>query len=939
MTRKSSIFVALFSIASVGLVYRAASDSATTLSPQGCRMSYMSPSYLVQSQFDTSWTPLAKRYSLLLYREVGWEDNQSRGVPVLFIPGNAGSAHQIRSIASSAARQYYASPYTSSPEFTSRAIQPLDFFAVDYNEDLSAFHGPTLDVETAYASSAISYILSLYPPDTSIVVMGHSMGGVVATSILPSPNISAVITMSTPHQLPPARFDRRIAAIYNSNRAALATANTPILSLCGGAADLMVPSESCILPEAADVGVYRRTIFSSALEGCWTGVGHQVVVWCHQVRWRVARAALELGSASTSAERSAILDRWLRDGRSPPPALGYPTPLHLNQVNYTVLPPGPVILRALREPGAVHLAPVPETGSPTKFVAYVSEGSVLSIGPYHASSLSVSFHLCLSKTDDASPSACEELHPSSLKLIPNPSFEKPFPVPHEGVDESEGVVAFEATLPERTDGEHRWVAIAYSTNEERGWILGGFVEEPTVMKFSVHDLLYKCVTVPVNPNNVHSDIRLPSLLSNALVVYRVGATYASDQRCDNPLLTPLLEHTSPSEAHFYPLTHARPLLLHTHSGAPFTSHPHTRGLNLTLYASPDCKVASLHLRVDWRGSLGRAGARYWTAVPGWAVGVVAWMLFSALGEYERGAPTPSVSDSLSVFTRVTLPRLLGATFAISLLPLPRDYALGNGGEIVFAPLAPLVLLIATGLVTVSWWVLCITMWPIRKAGRVLARRKADAGITRNTVLSMLLVLLLVALVVPWQVAFLGCWSIHLVTCATHVPAPPGDAPTPQSRSRSPTPDHRPAIPPVPRPQSSVVPHDAEHVLLLLTWLLPLAAPVLAVWARTLATAGLEAASAADHGVWSVAPYLVLVDFASWTRDALFLRDRVEFVSARWGLLPPAVVAFLRGARHTYEVFDWVWGAVAVLVVLRVGPRYWGVPSWSSVLGSRAQSPS
>ena len=41
-------------------------------------MSYMSPSYLVQSQFDTSWTPHAKRYSLLLYSEVGWEDKQVR---------------------------------------------------------------------------------------------------------------------------------------------------------------------------------------------------------------------------------------------------------------------------------------------------------------------------------------------------------------------------------------------------------------------------------------------------------------------------------------------------------------------------------------------------------------------------------------------------------------------------------------------------------------------------------------------------------------------------------------------------------------------------------------------------------------------------------------------------------------------------------------------
>jgi glycosylphosphatidylinositol deacylase len=86
----------------------------------------------------------------------------------------------------------------------------------------------------------------------------------------------------------------------------------------------MVPSESCILPEVQDVIAYRRTVFSNALEGCWTGVGHQVVVWCHQVRWRVARAALELGAASTSAERGAVLDPWLRDGRLPLPALGPP---------------------------------------------------------------------------------------------------------------------------------------------------------------------------------------------------------------------------------------------------------------------------------------------------------------------------------------------------------------------------------------------------------------------------------------------------------------------------------------------------------------------------------------------------------------------------------------------------------------------------------------
>ena len=47
------------------------------------------------------------------------------------------------------------------------------------------------------------------------------------------------------------------------------------------------------------------------------------------------------------------------------------------------------------------------------------------------------------------------------------------------------------------------------------------------------DLLYKGVAVPINPNNVLTHIQLPSLLSNALVVYRVIATYRLDRECNS----------------------------------------------------------------------------------------------------------------------------------------------------------------------------------------------------------------------------------------------------------------------------------------------------------------------------------------------------------------------------------------------------------------------
>ena len=72
------------------------------------------------------------------------------------------------------------------------------------------------------------------------------------------------------------------------------------------------------------------------------------------------------------------------------------------------------------------------------------------------------------------------------------------------------------------------------------------------------------------------------------------------------------------------------------------------------------------------------------------------------------------------------------------------------------------------------------------------------------------------------------------------------------------------------------PHMMKHVLLLLTWLLPLMVLVPAVWTRTLATASLGttiSTAGGNHNVLSVAPYLVLQDFVSWTHDALFPLDR------------------------------------------------------------------
>lgn len=68
--------LSLFSLLVVAVLYYAGLDTYYSLSPQGCRMSWMRPSYILQKDFDTSWTPLARRYSLWLYREGNTESNE-----------------------------------------------------------------------------------------------------------------------------------------------------------------------------------------------------------------------------------------------------------------------------------------------------------------------------------------------------------------------------------------------------------------------------------------------------------------------------------------------------------------------------------------------------------------------------------------------------------------------------------------------------------------------------------------------------------------------------------------------------------------------------------------------------------------------------------------------------------------------------------------------
>ena len=265
----------------------------------GCRMAYMYPSYVSHNAalrlHSRSSSPVMQKYSLLEYREAGVKHalGENSAMPALFIPGNAGSYGQVRSMASSGANQYWESTTaTVGPsrnevkEEWKNAPGPIDWYTIDFNEDFSAFHGQTLRDQAYFVNEAVNYLRSLYPgkddenvrgeeQNTTVAIVGHSMGGIVARLAQRLPNyvprsIDTIITLSTPHAYPPVPFDRSVERVYNAvnDKWSLRDEEEPLLlSVAGGILDTQLSSDASSLslaqipfPRLTYINIYQCTV-------------------------------------------------------------------------------------------------------------------------------------------------------------------------------------------------------------------------------------------------------------------------------------------------------------------------------------------------------------------------------------------------------------------------------------------------------------------------------------------------------------------------------------------------------------------------------------------------------------------------------------------------------------------------------------------------------
>lgn len=318
----------LYILAAVGLAFLGVTAHLYAYGPLqavdsiGCRSTYMFPSYARIKSFDESHTKYALKYSLYLYREQGKdpvpEEGHSftklSGVPALFIPGNAGSYRQVRSIAAECANLYFGEE-SSLIENPNRAN--YDFFTADFNEDFTAFHGRTLLDQSEYLNHAIKFILLLYEdqddPPKSVMILAHSMGGIVARVMLTLdsyvPNsISTIMTLASPHSAAPLTFDGDILKVYlaadrfwisgyDANlldiQAQSRLENVSLISVTGGALDSVLPADYTALGFLVPP-THGFTVYTTGIPEVWTAMDHLAIVWCRQLRRRILKALMEV---------------------------------------------------------------------------------------------------------------------------------------------------------------------------------------------------------------------------------------------------------------------------------------------------------------------------------------------------------------------------------------------------------------------------------------------------------------------------------------------------------------------------------------------------------------------------------------------------------------------------------------------------------------------
>jgi glycosylphosphatidylinositol deacylase len=694
------------------------------LDVKGCDMSYMRPTYSKFADFDTEHTRFASKYSLYLYREWGIDEEFTvKGVPVLFIPGNAGSYKQVRSLAAEAAYHYHNTVQHESGAGKGER-RPLDFFSVDFNEDFTAFHGQTLLDQAEYLNDAITFILSLYhtpgrfrrdstlPDPTSVIIVGHSMGGIVARTMITMPNyqsnsINTIVTIAAPHARPPISFDGDIVRVYKGindywrDAYAQQAIDNPLrhatlISIAGGGLDNIVSSDyasiASVVPET-----HGFTVFSSSIPNCWTGADHLAITWCDQVRKSIVRALYDVVDVSQAtqtvpvASRMTAFKKWFLTGLEDYAEKTLPhteaNTLLTLEVDSAIVPQGEkLVLRGLgqsTQAPRAYLLPVPPQDTPArKFTLLANERldgqgehgklevlfcSILpALSGHFASSFATNMDLA-GESISATRLACKNAASDTI-VLPESVGHSDFPFRQDRAPYSYLQYDVEDLA------QHQFVAVVDKASEHSaGWVIAEFSANSkayTKIRMSLPHLLYTGVSLqlPADRLLMH-DISIPALHSS-LLAYNL---HISRQVCSQgELFAPLLRQyiTDVYESKFF--VNVEDAMINLHGVSPYLppalhANQLSNGLSLQIWSDPTCDSSiDVVLKVDILGSLGKLWMRYRIVFAAFPLFIVALVLRQQFRTYDATGIFISFAQGLNECVYSSLPMALAALTFLSI---------------------------------------------------------------------------------------------------------------------------------------------------------------------------------------------------------------------------------------------------------------------------------
>ena len=565
-------------------------------------------------------------------------------------------------------------------------MSSLDFFSADFNEDFSAFHGQTILDQAEYLNDAVAYILSLYhdprrsqrdpdlPDPSSVVLVGHSMGGVVARTMLTMPNyqsnsINTIITMSAPHARPPVSVDaesvrtyKRINDYWRQAYTQKWASDNPLwhvtlISIAGGGLDTVVPSDFASL-ESLVPSTHGFTVFTSGIPNVWTGADHIQTTWCVQLMKPIVRSIFSTldvhrpGQTKPRAERMRIFRRWYLTGMEDVVEKSLPqkessTLLTLEDSSNSVMSLGDsLVLRDFGRTGRsrAHLLPIPKR-SPQASKSFVllsdrrleesatsAQLEVLfcSVFPLQHGQSSTLFSMNMDLSGDTSGSTRLACKNAASDVILLPASQRMSAHPY---DKAQPLSYLQYKLEDLAD--HQFVAVVDKVTEpSQGWVIAEFHDKADsitetdlglrrLLPFGVH------VKLPVN-RPLMTEIKIP-VLHSSLLAFRLKM---NEQACgDNAeLFAPLLRQyiSEPHESKYF--VNVKDANISLHGVAPFMPPPLrpqavNNGVSLQFWSDPTCNSSiDVSMNVDVPGSMGKLVMRYRMVFAAFPLVIVALVL-------------------------------------------------------------------------------------------------------------------------------------------------------------------------------------------------------------------------------------------------------------------------------------------------------------------------